>query len=94
LFSKLYYECHVTVEPLPKERLAPIADRHGFRIAELLMRNGKPHGDDSFMTTRGKEYEDIERRMYAGVGELIESGVKVFRYKIEDTLLDVRIKNP
>ena len=42
------------------------------------------------MTTRDKDFDTIRSRTIECVEELQEAGFKVWRYKIEDTLEDVR----
>ena len=44
--------------------------------------------NDTFMTGHGKIYSDISNRMSDCIQELKNNGFKVWRYKIEDTLLD------
>lgn len=98
--SKLYYECHITIEPLSEElmpEVRQVAEQFGFKIARLLLQRREEDTlerskYDTFMTAKGKNYEDLEARMYGCVQELQMFGYKVWRYKIEDTILDVRIK--
>ncbi len=96
--AKLYYECHITLEPVYDRRLE-IADRtvsyHGFRMADPLMQKRKEDtpersAKDTFCTARDKSYRNLEARMYECVWDLQYAGFQVWRYKIEDTLLDVR----
>ena len=99
--SKLYYEAHVTIEPVFDERLEDlkkIAFYWGFRVADLLMvkrPNDTPERSkyDTFMTARNTDYDIIHDNTIRCVDNLFEAGFKVWRYKIEDTLLDVRLVN-
>ena len=96
--SRHYYEAHVTVEPVfdgDLERFKIICHDYKFRVATLLMQKRREDSEersknDSFCTGRGISYTDIERRMLALVDRLTKEGFKVWRYKIESTLLDSR----
>lgn len=96
--SRHYYEAHVTVEPVFEERLEQfkiICRDYKFHVASLLMQKRKSDTEersknDSFCTGRGISYTDIEKRMLALVDRLGKEGFKVWRYKIESTLLDSR----
>lgn len=96
--SRHYYEAHVTVEPVFEERLElfkVICHDYKFRVANLLMQKRKGDTEersknDSFCTGRGISYTDIEKRMLKLVDRLAKEGFKVWRYKIESTLLDSR----
>lgn len=95
---KLYLEAHVTIEPVFDERreeAEKIAQLFGFKLAKLLMQ--KREADtaersqyDTFMTGHSKSRSDIEARTHDLVLSLKSNGFKVWRYKIEDTLLDSR----
>ncbi len=93
-----YYEAHVTVDPVFDDRLKrfeQIAKLHGFRVANLLMQKRKVDTpersvNDSFCTGRSISYSDIKDRMLALLEALREDGFRVWRYKIESTLLDSR----
>ncbi len=93
-----YYEAHVTVDPVFDDRLKRfevIARAHGFRVATLLMQKRKEATpergvNDSFCTGRSISYSDIKDRMLALLTALREDGFRVWRYKIESTLLDSR----
>jgi hypothetical protein len=94
--TKLYYEVHVTIKPVFDKKLDEakyIAAMHGFTVAELLMRRPDPrqcvgHRDDTFMTTRGTDEDEICNRTMDLVRSLIAKDFKVLRYKLEDTLCD------
>lgn len=94
--ARLYYEAHITIDPVfdqARVEAGVIADRHGFQLAELIMRKSRrererQHQDDTFMTARAKRWFDIRTRTRAAVNELLRCGYGVRRWKIEDTLLD------
>lgn len=94
----LYYEAHVTIAPVFDDRLElfkEIAARHQFRVADLLM---KKRADDtpemsqydSFCTGRDTNMPEILRRIACMVCDLQLEGFDVWRYKLEDTLIDSR----
>ena len=96
--TRHYYEAHVTIEPVFEERLASfkeVCHDYKFHVANLLMQKRKSDTEersknDSFCTGRGISYADIKTRMLALVNRLEKEGFKVWRYKIESTLLDSR----
>ena|ERR1700742_453338 len=97
--TELYFECHITVEPVFGEyldKLKLIATPHKFHVADLLMRKrleDTPERSqfDTFLTGRGPDYEELESRMHCCINDVELEGYKVWRYKIENTLLDVRL---
>jgi hypothetical protein len=99
--TKLYYECHITIEPVFDERLREfkrIAGREYFRVANLLMKRSnedpeQPSQIDSFCTARSNDWDTIVARMLRVIEHLKENNFKVLRYKIEDTLIDSRIND-
>ena len=92
----LYLEAHVTIEPVFGERrdqAAAIAKTFKFRLAELLMKKDREATEersdkDTFMTGHSKSRKDIEERTRGVVTLLKQFGFKVWRYKVEDTLVD------
>lgn len=96
--AKLYYEAHVTVEPVFGERLdqfKAICSHFNFKAANLLMQKRKDDTPerskhDTFATGHSQTWTDIVCRVTGIVVALRSSGFKVWRYKIEDTLLDSR----
>lgn len=94
--SRLYFEAHVTLDPVFGERRQQaevIAKKHGFRLAKLIMRKREgdaetPHEDDTFMTTRSTDWTWIRRACSGVITDLRDTGFVVRRYKIEDTLVD------
>ena len=99
--SSLYFECHITIEPVFEERLekaVEIGKAQGFSVADLLMQRRKEDTPerskfDTFMTGRDKNRATLAMRMIATIFALKRDGFKVFRYKIEDTLLDSKGKD-
>lgn len=97
--GKLYLESHITLEPVFNEDLDTVKEivhTYGFKVADLLMQKrleDKPERSkfDTFCTSRGKEWDKIHSNTIQCVDELLLRGFKVWRYKIEDTLLDIRL---
>lgn len=98
--TSLYFEAHVTLDPVfgnTREHAADIAKRHGFKLADLIMRKREggpsvPHAEDTFMTARSVTWEDIRVRTIRVVEALRDSGFSVRRYKVENTLVDSKAK--
>jgi hypothetical protein len=96
-----YYECHITLEPIFDDRLE-FADRiskaWGFKIADLLMKKRNVDTEvrsskDTFMTAHSKHLGKIREDMSCLIRHLKSEGFVVWRYKIEDIVLDSRIKD-
>ena len=94
--TDLYFEAHVTIDPvLEEDRLSALkryAEQNDFRVAELLMRKGGQHEDDSFLTARDTNYGDLQLKVIQLVRRLRLEGFVVRRYKIENTLIDSTIE--
>lgn len=96
--SRHYYEAHVTIEPVFEDRLEKfkiICKDYKFHVATLLMQKRKEDSEersknDAFCTGRGISFSDTKNRMMQLVIRLEKEGFKVWRYKIESTLLDSR----
>jgi len=94
----LYYESHITVEPVFDDRLElfrEICKAFGFKVADLLMQKRKvdtPERSvyDTFCTGRHRDYKEIYHRMRGLIATLQRNGYEVWRYKIEDAILDSR----
>lgn len=94
----LYYECHVTIEPVFDEQLSKASElsiKHKFKIANLLMQKRKCDAPerskyDTFMTGHDKDYGSLEQNMISLIKDLQLNAFKVYRYKIESILLDSR----
>lgn len=97
--TDLYFECHITVEPVygyELQDLKELCAPYKFHVADLLMRKrmeDTPERSqfDTFCTGRGVDFEDLLLRMDHLVIDLHEAGFEVWRYKIENTLLDERM---
>lgn len=98
--TELYFESHITIEPVFDEQLflfKQICDTQGFKAAELLMKKRSvdtPERSeyDTFCTARDVNYEVLLTRTLNLVQQLTNAGFDVWRYKLENTLLDVRLK--
>lgn len=99
--SALYYEAHVTIDPVFDERRVhaqAIATTYAFKLAKLIMRKKstdpeQESQDDTFMTGHSQDFDNIRMRMEALIKHLQERGFFVRRYKIEDTLMDSRTED-
>ncbi len=92
----IYYECHITVEPVEGERLnkfKEISQKWNFKVANLLMQKTKdPSKLDSFCTGKDKIYFYMENRMNKMLEDLKKENFNIFRYKIEAILVDSKCK--
>jgi len=97
--ARLYYECHITINPIfceaERATAEQVAKEFGFKLAELLMQKRKediPERSkyDTFMTAHSKRYGDILDRMSRCCTALQNYGFTVYRAKIEDTLFDTK----
>lgn len=96
----LYYECHVTIDPVfgaELERFTALAAAEKFRPARLLMqkqREATPtiSDKDTFATGHSRDLEDIESRMNRLVSTATAAGFFVRRYKIEAVIFDHRVQ--
>ncbi len=96
--KSLYYEIHVTIDPNFDviETLKELGQSHGFRMAKLLMRKNEGltrAEDDMFFTSRTKTLEEAITKTHNFCKQLNEDGFIVRRYKIEDTVVDSKIKD-
>ncbi len=97
----MYFEAHVTIEPVFEERLEEVkllSQAKGFKVATLLMQKRKEDTPelskyDTFTTGHSTDYFDLEDRTYNLVTSLQNSKFKVLRYKIEECMLDSRIED-
>jgi hypothetical protein len=93
-----YYESHITIEPIFDEKLEEakqIAEKYGFKVASLLMQKRKEDTEqrskyDTFMTAHGHSLLEMEASIRNVVRELLSHGFKIYRYKIEDVVMDSR----
>lgn len=92
----LYYEAHVTVEPLFGEdfsKFEAICRKHHFRAAGLFMQKRaedtpERSKNDSFCTGRHRDMAQLENEMKELIAELRANKIKVWRYKMENTIYD------
>lgn len=90
------FECHVTISPVfdAKLKLAEdLAKLHGFKVANLLMQRRKEDTperskNDTFMTGHDKSMSSIKVKMIDLIEDLQKHGFDVWRYKIEDIIVD------
>lgn len=93
MHAKLYFEAHITIDPVPEEgrdAVQALGMPWGFRLAKLLMQKGEPSNIDTFMTAHGRDLDDMRRRVTGMVIDLQRTGYTVRRYKVEDTIFDSR----
>lgn len=88
------YETHVTIDPLtdPADSVLfdQVSKRHGFRVADLLKRNGAKSDKDEFCTAHDYTEAEARARVRAVVTELKDKGFKLRRWKIELIVADSR----
>jgi hypothetical protein len=95
----MIYECHITIEPVFESKLLTvkaIASEYDFKVAELLMKKGhdmETSRYDTFMTGHSKNYEELVEDMRCLIEDLKTEDIKVWRYKIEDIVLDSRYED-
>lgn len=95
--APLYYEAHVTLDPVFDDDLAKLkqlATAHHFRVADLFMqkrREDTPERSkfDAFTTARATSYDDLRLRSTCFADACHAAGFKVRRLKIEAALLDI-----
>ncbi len=88
----IYYECHITIEPVFDERLElfkTLCEPLRFKVAKLLMEK-EPSTKDSFCTAHDSNVEALIVRMRRLVESLRANGFEVYRNKIEAVVLDER----
>ena len=99
LHSLLYYEAHITIDPVPEEHrylVEALGVPHKFKLAKLLMEKQgvlSPSTLDTFMTAHGTSLDDMIERVKGMVLSLQKNFYKVKRYKIEDTVSDSRTED-
>jgi hypothetical protein len=96
--TELYFECHVTVKPLDdsqqEDLFEQICRKYWFKPAEFLLKKTRPSGvPDAFCTARSKSYLELTQRMTELMTDLSAKGFEIWRYKIENTLLDVQLEH-
>lgn len=95
--TELYFEAHITYEQREKtgielklSDLEETAAKFGFKIADFAMYKPGAPEPKKFCSTRSKDYVDILNRTGLMCTMLGVIGYKVTRYKIENTLIDVK----
>jgi hypothetical protein len=96
----MYYECHITIEPVFGERLeqfAMLCAGRQFKPAKLLMQKRaqdtpERSARDSFCTGHAQELDAIQSRMIGLTDDLVTAGFQVWRRKIEHVVYDERMK--
>ncbi len=90
-----YYECHITVDPVFKDKLDILIAQAGnqyFRVADLVMLkedgSSKVSTKDAFLTGRHEDFNILYERMHELIRCLKWWGFTIRRYKIEKTILD------
>lgn len=94
----LYYEVHITIEPVfddQLEQIKKIAGSMNFKVADLLMKKRKEDKEerskhDTFMSAHTKTMNDAIVAIVNVCKALDDAGFKVWRYKIEDVIIDSR----
>ncbi len=98
---KQYYECHITVEPVFEEKLLQFQEmckEYNFKVARLLLQKREKDSPersskDSFCTGHSLDFEDMNIRMRSLSDKISNSGIKVWRRKIEHVIFDERMKD-
>jgi hypothetical protein len=98
--TPLYYESHITIEPVFDERLVllkQICENNGFHVAKLLLQRraedtAERSSKDTFCTAHDMSYDRILERMTHTQIALERAGFAVWRMKIESVIFDLRIK--
>ena len=97
--SDLYYECHITIDPIfgsRRQELEKLVGMFDFKLAKLVMFKGPEKQDwkdsqkDTFFTAHDHYYSRLQQRMVDCIRIIQEAGYVVRRYKIEDTIIDSR----
>lgn len=99
--TDLYFESHITIEPVfgeMREKAEEAIKDAKFRMADLVMKKGvgqteTPNQEDSFCTGRGSDFNELMYRTQLAGQALKNLGIKVYRYKLENTLIDTKIAN-
>jgi len=92
----LYYESHITIEPIFDERLEmfeKFCRVFAFTPAKLFMQKERDEtpersNKDTFCTSKSTNKQELIERMNNLIGLLREFGYIVWRYKIEAVIVD------
>jgi len=94
------FEGHVTIEPVyddDRDKADELAKLYGFKLADLIMQKSRTataerSDKDTFMTGHSVDFDSLSNRM-ANLGrELRSAGFSVWRFKIEEILLDEKFE--
>lgn len=100
--TSLYYECHITIDPIfdesGRDKLQELITPHGFKLAKLLMQKRKEDTPemskyDTFMTAHHTIEIEMLYKLFNCMKVLKENGYIIRRYKIENVILDSRIND-
>jgi hypothetical protein len=94
----LYYETHITIEPVfdgELDRLRQACTPYAFRTSEFLLEKRPVDTPDrsrydAFCNGRSHAASELERRTLACRAALEAAGFRVWRHKLEATLIDSR----
>ncbi len=90
--NPIYYECHVTVDPLEGSRrlvFEIICKDFTFKPARLLMQKSLEESTlDAFCTAKNADFFKLQNHMNSLLDKLNEYEFVVRRYKIEAIILD------
>jgi hypothetical protein len=91
--SRLYYEGHVTIEPVSGDKLInliEVAAEFEMRISTFYLAKPDSPVPDAFISVRDESYASIAMRLQKACEELNRRGLIIKRVKIEDTLFDTK----
>lgn len=94
--KKLYYEAHITIEPIYGDDLllaARLAENNRFKIADLLMKKERDATElrsdkDTFLSAKDEDVDVLISMTRKMLRDLWDAGFKVWRYKIEKAIID------
>jgi hypothetical protein len=87
------FECHLTTEPVFDERLEELKHLCAespvpFKVAKLYMQHHELSRKDTFMTAHHEQRYVLQTAMCELIHKLKTAGFKIWRYKIEEILVD------
>lgn len=95
--TALYYECHITIEPVEGERLElfeVLSRKYKFKVVNLLMRKSLERSQlDSFTTAKSKKFEVLHEAMMGLLSDLEQNKFEIYRHKIEKVVIDSKINH-